>query len=150
MGARGKKRIRANGEIASGKQRSLPRPMAVPSVHPDQVQEALNVIQTTITETGVLERSGPDWNATYRAAQGQMHARHPRMLADAILWRATFLHALIEWAPFKELHRGDGELPTADMLEVAATIPTYGDDESFDMDDFEELLSARASQRAIA
>ncbi|MEA3016997.1 MAG: hypothetical protein QOI38_1719 [Sphingomonadales bacterium] len=149
MGARGKKRVRANGQIASGKQPPLPRPLKVPSVKPEQVQEALDVLRGTIAETRVSARSGPEWDATYRAAQGQLHARHPRMLADAILWRATFLHALIDWAPFKELHRGDGELPTADMLEVAATIPTYGDEESFDMEDFEELL-AHASQSSTA
>lgn len=66
------------------------------------------------------------------------------MLADRMLWRATFLHVLIEWSEFQELHREEGELPTPDMLEVAAVIPTYGDDPSFDLYMFEERLTERS------
>lgn len=144
MGARGKKRVRANGQIASGKQKPSPRPGSVPPVEPEQVREGLVVLRTAAAEQGVSERSGPEWQQTYELAQQRLHARHPHMLADRILWRATFLHALTEWSEFQELHRDDGELPTAGMLEVAATIPTYGDDTSFDLYSFEESLADRS------
>src|SRR3546814_9046890 len=62
------------------------------------------------------------------------------MTADAILWRTTFLDLLLGWEEFRARHQNDGELPTASMLKVAATIPTYGDDTSFDIDLFEEEL----------
>ena len=144
MGARGKKRVRANGQTASGKQKPLPRVGSVPPVKPEQVREGLDVLRTAVAEQGVSERSGPEWQKAYEIAQQRLHARHPRMLADRILWRATFLHALIEWSEFQELHRDDGELPTPDMLEVAAAIPTYGDDTSFDFHLFEERLAERS------
>lgn len=144
MGARGKKRVRANGQIASGRQKSLPRPGSVPAVEPLQVREGLDVLRAAVAERGVAERSGPDWQEAYEIAQQRLNARHPRMLADRILWRATFLHALTEWSEFQDLHRDDGELPTPDMLEVAATIPTYGDDTSFDLYSFEESLAERS------
>ena len=149
MGARGKKRVRANGQIASGKQKPLPRPGSVPPVKAHQVREGLDVLRTAVAEQGVSERSGPEWQKSYEIAQQRLHARHPRMLADRILWRATFLHALNEWSEFQERHRDDGELPTADMLEVAATIPTYGEDTSFDLYLFEERLAER-SQGSVA
>ncbi len=140
MGARGKKRVRANGQIASGKQRASPHPRAVPSVEGDQVQEALETLRAALSEQGSPQVSSPEWQAAYRTAQERLHTRHPRMLANAILWRATFLDSLIGWSDFQKLHQGD-ELPTAHMLEVAATIPTYGDETSFDIELFEEHLA---------
>lgn len=144
MGARGKKRVRANGQIASGKQPPLPRPAGVPPVKAHQVQEGLEALRTAMTEKGASEASSPEWQAAYRMAQERLQARYPRKLADAILWRATFFDLLIGWSDFQELHRDDGELPTADMLEIAATIPSYGDDTSFDIDLFEEWLADRS------
>jgi hypothetical protein len=134
----------ARGKIASGKQKPLPRSSSVPPVEPEQVREGLDVLRTALAEQGVSDRSGPEWQKTYELAQHRLHARHPRMLADRILWRATFLHALTEWSEFQELHRDDGDLPTPDMLEVAAAIPTYGDDTSFDLYMFEERLAERS------
>lgn len=144
MGARGKKRVRANGQIASGKQRPLPQPSTVPTVEADQVQDGLEVLRAAVTERNTAETSGPEWQAAYRIAQERLHSRYQRMLADAILWRATFLHALIGWSDFQELHREDGELPTANMLEVAANIPSSGSDTSFNIDLFEEWLANRS------
>jgi hypothetical protein len=144
VGARGKKRVRANGQIASGKQRALPPPLAVPRVQADQMREGLEVLRAAMAEKQVSETSGPEWQAAYETAQERLQGRYPRMLADAILWRATFLDALIGGSAFQKLHHNDGELPTADMLEVAATIPSYGDDTSFDIDDFEEWLVNRS------
>lgn len=144
MGARGKKRMRANGQIASGKQQPLPRAPVVPPVEAVQVQEGLELLRQAVAEKGAPEASSAEWQAAYEMAQDRLHARYPRMQADAILWRATFLDALIGWSGFKELHREDGELPTPDMLEVAATIPTRGSDESFDMELFEKRLVERS------
>lgn len=144
MGARGKKRVRANGQIASGKQKPLPRPGSIPPVEPEQVRQGLDVLRTAVAELGISDRSGPEWQRAYESAQQRLHADHPRMLADRILWRSTFLHALIEWSEFKELHSEYGDHPTPDMLEVAAAIPTYGDDTSFDWYLFEERLAERS------
>ena len=143
MGSRGKKRVRANGQIASGKQRPLPPPLAVPPVEADQVREGLEVLRAAMAEKDVSETSGPGWQAAYEIGQERLYGRHPRLLADAILWRATFLDSLIGWSAFQKLHHEDGQLPTADMLEVAATIPSYGDDTCFDLEDFEERLVNR-------
>lgn len=142
MGARGKKRVRANGQIASGKQRPLPQPLVVPPVAANQVQEGLEALRAAVREKGEPEASSPEWHAAYEIAQERLHGRHPRMLADAILWRATFLDLLIGRRAFQELHREDGELPTGGMLEVTATIYTDGSDTSFDIDLFEEQLAA--------
>jgi len=112
----------------------------VPSVDAEQVQEGLTALRAAMTEIGISEVSGPEWEAAYRLAQERLHARYPQMVADAILWRATFLDALVSESDFQQRHSHDGELPTAAMLEVAATIPTYGADTSFDIDWFEESL----------
>jgi hypothetical protein len=144
VGARGKKRIRANGQIASGRQQPMPRPHSVPAVEADQVRDGLGILRAAVAEKGASDVSSPGCQAAYRVAQERLHARHGRLLGDAILWRATFLDSLVGWSKFQELHRHDGELPTADMLDVAATIATYGEDTSFDIDVFEEHLSHRS------
>lgn len=150
MGARGKKRVRANGQVASGKQRPMPVSRSVPCVEADQVREGLGLLRDAITEKGVVVVSGPEWQAAYELAQERLHARYPRMVGDAILWRATFLHALIGWREFQEFHRDDGELPTAAMIDVAATIPTYGDETSFDLELFEAYLADRSGRDPTA
>lgn len=141
MGARGKKRVRANGQIASGKQQPFRPPPAVPSVKADQVQEGLAELRAAVAKEGATDPSSFEWQTAYEAAQDRLQARHPRMLADAILWRATLLSALIDWEEFRERHRDDGELPTAGMLQIAATIPSHGGDTSFDTEMFEKALS---------
>ena len=85
--------------------------------------------------------STSEWQTAYENAQEHLRSRHPRMLADAILWRATFLEALLGWGDFQARYAGHGELPTDKMLEVAATIPTFGDETSFDRESFEEHLA---------
>ena len=141
MGARGKKRVRANGQVASGKLRPLQRPGAVPPVEVDQLREGFEALRLAVAQSGEPETSSPEWVAAYRVAQERLHAIHSHMLADAILWRATFLDSLIAWDEFQEDHAGEGELPTPAMLSIAATIPTYGDDTSFDFDLFERRLA---------
>lgn len=145
MGARGKKRVRANGQVASGKQRPMARPGAVPPVEVDQLREGLETLRLAVAEHGEPDTSSPEWEAAYRTAQERLHARHPHMLADAMLWRATFLDSLIGWDEFQGEHEADGELPTPAMLVVAASIPTYGDDTSFDFDLFERRLTIAPS-----
>lgn len=103
-----------------------------------------------MTENGVGAVSGPEWPAAYEMAQERLHTRNPHMVGDAILWRATFLHALIGWSEFQELHRDDGELPTADMMDVAATIPTCSDEDTFELELFEEHLAGRSDQGSTA
>ena len=140
MGARGKKRVRANGEAASGKQRVTRAPQSVRIVAPEEVREGLGLLNTALQNTGATDVDSPARDAAYRPAQSALQARYPRMQADAILWRATHLHSLLGWDEFCEAHRDDGALPTDAMLEVAATIETYGDERLFDIDDVEDLL----------
>src|SRR3546814_2570581 len=90
--------------------------------------------------------SAAGWQADYQLAQNRLRASYPIMTADAILWRTTFLDLLLGWEEFRARHQNDGELPTASMLKVAATIPTYGDDTSFDIDLFEEELENRSEE----
>lgn len=59
MGARGKKRVRANDQIASGKQKPLPRPGLVPPAEPEQVLEGLDVLRTALAEHGHLTAPVP-------------------------------------------------------------------------------------------
>lgn len=139
MGARGKKRVRANGQVASGKQ-TLSRPGAVPKVEAAQVLDGLETLRSALARHGD-PKSGPEWNAAYVEAQEDLRDRHTMMLGDRILWRATFLNSLLSWDEFQDLHADDGQLPTPAMLHVAATIPTYGDDTAFDSSLFERRLT---------
>lgn len=143
MGARGKKRVRANGQIASGKQERAPGiPIAVPEVESRQVSEGLEELSVALRRHGdPADRKGPKWNAAYVEAQKVLRDRYPAMLADRILWRATFLEALISSGNFQQRHSGSGDLPTPQMLHVAATITTYGFDTSFDIGLFEASLA---------
>lgn len=149
MGARGKKRVRANGEVASGKQRVTRAPRSVPIVAPEEVREGLGLLNTALQNAGATDVDSPAGDAAYRTAQAALQARYPRMHADAILWRATHLHSLLGWDEFREAHCDDGALPTDTMIEVAATIETYGDERSFDIDYFEDLLGLESGTETL-
>lgn len=142
MGSRGKKRVRANGEVASSRLPKKPTvPPSVPAVTADEVQGGVIFLRRTFELAGKPQAGTSFWNEAYGVAQSGLRRIHGRLLGDAVLWRATFLDALLGWDEFQERHRDEGELPTPEMLEVAAIIATRGDDTSFDNELFEELLA---------
>lgn len=143
MGARGKRRKRANGEVASGKQRRVPGPVIVPEIDPDQLEHGLGLLQSAVRRAGEPDPATAAWRAAYRDAQATLHAELNPTLADAVLWRATLLDGLLGWDAFRENHADLGELPTPAMLEVAAAIPTHGAETSFDVELFEDMLDER-------
>ena len=141
MGSRGKKRVRANGQVASGKQVAQPRSIFVPPVGSEQVKAGLDALDAALSAAGRPEPDSEPWKAAYRSVQDRVQAEHGVEMGDAILWRTTFLDALLGWNEFAVMHAAAGDLPTAAMLEVAALIPTHGAETSFDLDLFEEMLA---------
>src|SRR3546814_14396225 len=119
-------------------------PSSVPAYEAEQLREGRQLLHATVSQNGKAAVSAAGWQADYQLAQNRLRARYPIMTSDAILWRNTFLDLLLGWEEFQARHQNDGELPTASMLKVAATIPTYGDDTSFDIDLFEEEQIGRA------
>lgn len=143
MGARGKKRIRANGEVALGRVRAVPRPIFVPVVDPQALAEGLATLRTAVEAAGGPDPVSPAWELAYRDAQARLNARHERPVADAVLWRATFLDALLGWDEFRQRYGGSCDAPSPAMIEVAAIVPTHGAETSFDVDLFEGMLDER-------
>ena len=141
VGARGKKRRRQDGSVANGKLPAVGMPPPVPQVEADQVQSGLARFRKSLADAGSPTSGSEEWHAAYRDAQQHLHTEHGWEVGDAILWRATFLDALVRGGEFQKDHAGERELPTPAMYEVAAFITTYGDERSFDRWSFEAHLA---------
>lgn len=144
MGARGKKRRRADGSIASGKLPQPVGPLMVPHVSPTDLAAGLSLLTDSIKAAGDPLNGSAEWEAAYQSVQAILRREHGKWGGDAIIWRATLLHALLESDDFLEANWEDGELPTLAMLEVAATIYTDGSDTCFDREEFEAMIDRAA------
>lgn len=146
MGARGKKRRRKDGTLAVSI--AGVGPLAVPPVEPGSVAQGLAALRECLSRDGAKydeTKSVYDegsWQAAYVEAQLALRAIYPDvMLADAILWRATLLDALLQYPRFLELAGIEEDAaPDDDVLQVAATIPTNGADRSFGLTAFLKRL----------
>jgi len=141
MGARGKKRVRANGQVATGKLAPRPQLHFVPPIDPELIRSGLEVFRRVFREAGNPDPDGDAWDATYRSAQARFHEEFGHEIGDAILWRVTFLAAFLNWDEFQRRHELRDDLPTAQMLQVAGTIATHGAELSFDLALFENMLA---------
>jgi hypothetical protein len=112
----------------------------VPPVEAEQIRSGLEIFQPAIVAAGSPEPGSNAWEDAYSRTQARLRLEYGRAVGDAILWRVTFLDAWLGWDHFQQLHAGDGELPTPEMLRVAGEIPTSGIDTSFDLEEFEEML----------
>ena len=139
MGARGKKRVRANGQVASCKLTSLPRPDFVPPVRSEDIHAGLETLRASLAAAGNPSPDAPAWQNGYRAAAAELGSKFGPA-GEAVIWRTTFLDALLGWDAFTQRHEAAGDLPSKAMLHVAGTIPTHGAETSFDLELFEEML----------
>lgn len=135
MGARGKKRRRADGSTAFGKTKRL-GPPAIPEVDPAEIGRALTDFRTGVAEIGD--------EAAYLKVQASLNDRLGRDVGDAVMWRAAMLSDLLEWPDFAAKYCNEGHLPSQRMLEAAAIIPSFGDEKRFDWEEFEAMMDRAA------